>query len=218
MKKHFLTGLAILLPVVITIAIVLFLINLLTAPFVGIVSSLLAAFHIINTGFLGLSPEQLLIYSAKLLILILLFFMTVGLGILARWFLMSSLLKIGDQIIRRIPLVNTVYKTTKEIINTLFSSDQNSFKQVVIVPFPHADSFVLGLIARNAPDVCSSAVNEDLVSVFIPTTPNPTTGFLLMFKRKDLVLIDMTAEDAIKYIVSCGVILPTSSSCERAPA
>lgn len=218
MKKQFLTGLAILLPVVITLAIVQFLINLLTTPFVGIVSSLFAPLHIINTGFLGLTPEQLLIYGSKLLILILLFFITVGLGVLARWFLMSSILKMGDQIIRRIPLVNTVYKTTQEIINTLFISDQNSFKQVVIVPFPHSESFVLGLIARDSPKVCSTAVDEDLVSVFIPTTPNPTTGFLLMFKREDLVLIDMKTEDAIKYIVSCGVILPKTPPFGEVPS
>ncbi|MBS0627110.1 MAG: DUF502 domain-containing protein, partial [Verrucomicrobia bacterium] len=68
--------------------------------------------------------------------------------------------------------------------------------------------YVLGLIARESPNACCSASGEDLVSVLIPTTPNPTTVFLLMFKKTDIVHVDIKPEDAIKYIVSCGVILP----------
>ncbi len=212
MKKHFITGLVILLPLVITIAVVIFLVNFLTEPFTGMVSSILAQLHIVNTGFLFLSPEQLLSYGSKLIILILLFLVTVSIGIIARWFFIHSLLKLGDKILHRIPIVNTVYKTTKDIINTLFVSDKNTFKQVVMVPFPRADVFVLGLIARESPRVCSQAVGQDLISVFVPTTPNPTTGFLLMFRQSELIPIDMKPEDAIKYIVSCGVIVPDAKS------
>jgi uncharacterized membrane protein len=77
-----------------------------------------------------------------------------------------------------------------------------------MVPFPRPDVFVLGLIARSSPPMCANAAKEDLVSVLVPTTPNPTTGFLLMYKRSELINIDMRPEDAIKYIVSCGVIIP----------
>jgi len=208
MKKHFITGLVILLPLAITIAVVIFLVNFLTEPFIGVVSSVLARFDIINHGFLFLTPEQLLRYGSQVIILILLFLITVVLGMVARWFFINTLFKIGDRILHRIPIVNTVYKTTQDIIKTLFVSDKNTFKQVVMVPFPRADVYVLGLIARESPTVCSQAVGEELISVFVPTTPNPTTGFLLMFKRSDLIIIDMKPEEAIKYIVSCGVIIP----------
>jgi uncharacterized membrane protein len=208
MKKHFVTGLVILLPLVITIAVVIFLVNFLTEPFLGPVTSILTKLHIINSGFLFLSPEHLVQYTAKLIILILLFLITVGLGIIARWFFINIFFRVGDWFLHRIPIVNTVYKTTQDIINTLFVSDKKSFKQVVMVPFPRPDVFVLGLVARDSPVICSETAGEDLVSVFVPTTPNPTTGFLLMFKRADLVLIDMRPEEAIKYIVSCGVITP----------
>lgn len=207
MKKHFLTGLAILLPVVVTIALVVFLINLLTKPFVGIVSSLLSQFPLLDRNFFFLSKADLILYTSKCLILIFLFFLTVGLGILARWLFTHTLLKLFDQVLDRIPLVNTVYKTTKEIIKTLFS-DKNPFNQVVIVPFPHEKSFVLGLIAGEAPTVCKKALDESLVSVFVPTTPNPTNGFLFLFKRSEIIEISMPPEDAIKYIVSCGMINP----------
>lgn len=208
MKKHFITGLVILLPLVVTIAVVIFLVNFLTEPFIGMVSALFAKLDFINQGFLFLSREQVIRYTSKFLILILLFLLTVGLGMITRWFLINSIFNLGDKILHRIPIVNTVYKTTQDIIKTLFVSDKNSFKQVVMVPFPRADVFVLGLIARESPRVCSSTVGHELVSVFVPTTPNPTTGYLLMFKRSELLVIDMKPEDAIKYIVSCGVIIP----------
>jgi uncharacterized membrane protein len=208
MKKYFITGLVILLPLVVTIAVVIFLVNFLTQPFIGIVSAVLAKLHVINTGFLFLTPEQLLRYGSKVIILILLFLFTVGLGMITRLFLINTLFRLGDYILHKIPIVNTVYKTTQDIIRTLFVSDKNSFKQVVMVPFPRPDVFVLGLISRDSPTVCSKAAKEDLVSVLVPTTPNPTTGFLLMYKREDLIIIDMKPEEAIKYIVSCGVIIP----------
>ena len=147
-------------------------------------------------------------YGSKILILILIFGFIVFLGVITRWFFFTAFLRLGDKILHKIPLVNTVYKTTQDIIRTLFVSDKETFKQVVIVPFPGDDTYTLGLVARESPKGCSMAVGDELISVLVPTTPNPTTGFLLMCKRKDIIMIDMATEDAIKYIVSCGVIVP----------
>lgn len=208
MKKYFLTGLAILLPLVITIAVLLFLINFLTKPFIDTVSSILNRFHILNEGFLFLSSKQLIEYGSKLLILFILFFVTVALGAFARWFMLNALLRFSDFVLSRIPFINTVYKTTQDIIKTLFSTDKKSFKKVVMVPFPREGLYILGLIAREAPPACSPPGQEPLISVFVPTTPNPTTGFLLMLKASDLIEVDLKPEEAIKYIVSCGVIVP----------
>jgi len=216
MKKYFITGLVILLPLVVTIMVIVFIVNFLTGPFVGIVSKTLAHLDLLRRGILFLNHEQAIKLLSQFLILIFLFLVTVGLGMLTRWFFINSLLKLSDKILHRIPIVNTVYKTTQDIIKTLFVSDKNSFKQVVMVPFPRPDVFAIGLVARESPAMCSRLVNEDLVSVLIPTTPNPTTGFLLMYPRKDLIFIDMKTEDAIKYIVSCGVIIPSPTS--KAPA
>ncbi|HEY5260051.1 MAG TPA: DUF502 domain-containing protein [Rhabdochlamydiaceae bacterium] len=215
MRKYFITGLVILLPVAITVAIILFFVNLLTQPFVGAMTSFLYDFHIVNTGFLFFSPEQVLEYGSKILILALIFAFVVFLGVITRWFFFTAFLKLGDKILNKIPLVNTVYKTTQDIIRTLFVSDKETFKQVVIVPFPSDDTYTLGLVARESPQGCSTAVGDELISVLVPTTPNPTTGFLLMCKRKDLILIDMATEDAIKYIVSCGVIVPEPKAKQR---
>jgi uncharacterized membrane protein len=208
MKKHFITGLVILLPLTVTLLVLGFLIRFLTQPFVGLVSNFLAQLNIVNKGFLFLSPDQVIKYFSQFLILITLFLVTVCLGMITRWFFINALLRLGDRILHKIPVVNTVYKTTQEIIKTLFVSDKNSFKKVVLAPYPNPTSYMLGLVAREAPPQCSKALNEELISVLIPTTPNPTTGFLIMYPKKDLVYLDMKPEDAIKCIVSCGVIHP----------
>jgi len=202
MKKYFITGLAILLPLTLTILIVIFTLNFLTKPFMGFVLKIFA-----DTQIQQLHP-QLLKYASQVIILIGLFICTILLGIFARWFLFKSLIKLGDRILHRIPLVNKVYKTTQDIVNTIFITDKNSFKQVIMAPFPYKGLYSIGFISRNAPETCSDKAKKSLVSVFIPTTPNPTTGFLILFKKEDLIYLDMKTEDAIKYIVSCGVIIP----------
>lgn len=208
MKKHFITGLVILLPLTVTVLVLGFLVRFLTQPFVGLVSNFLSNFNIVNRGLLFLSSDQLIKYISQLLILATLFLVAVFLGMITRWFFINALFRLGDRILHKIPIVNTVYKTTQEIIKTLFVSDKNSFKQVVLAPFPGPDSYMLGLIAREAPPQCSKALNEELISVLVPTTPNPTTGFLMMVPKKNLIYLDIKPEDAIKCIVSCGVILP----------
>lgn len=208
MKKHFITGLVILLPLTVTLLVLGFLIRLLTQPFVGLVSNFLEQLNIVNKGFLFLSPVQVIKYASQFLILITLFLGTVFLGMITRWFFINALFRLGDKILHRIPIVNTVYKTTQEIIKTLFVSDKNTFKQVVMAPFPGPGSFMLGLISRESPKEFSKTLDDELISVLIPTTPNPTTGFLLMFQRKDLIFLDIKPDEAVKFIVSCGVIHP----------
>ena len=208
MKKYFLTGLVILLPAAVTIVVILFVVNFFTEPFIGLSSSIIYKYNFFSNGFLFLSQEQLIQYSSRILILLFLFLATVVLGIFTRWFFINAIFKLCDKVLHRIPLINTVYKTSQDIIKTIFVSDKNSFKQVVMVPFPRPGIYVLGLIARESPSCCSEKIGEELTSVLVPTTPNPTTGFLLMFKKEDILHVDMKPEDAIKYIVSCGVILP----------
>ncbi len=212
MKKYFITGLVILLPLAVTVAIVVLIVNFLTQPFVGLVSDFLKSFDLVNRGFLFLNPQQVLKYGSQILILFSIFIFTVILGMIARWFFFKTLLNVSDRILHRIPLVNKVYKTTQEIIRTIFASDKNSFKQVVMAPFPKGGAYVIGLVSRESPRVCSSAANAEMLSVLIPTTPNPTTGFLIMYKKEELIFLDLAPEDAIKYIVSCGVITPEDIS------
>lgn len=168
----------------------------------GLATKILSQSKVSQWGLHFLSNDQFLKYSSQIIILISLFLFTLLLGWIARWFFIKSFFNLGDKILQKIPIVNKVYKTSKDIINSLFITDKNSFKQVVLTPFPDEDSYAIGLVSKKSP--CS----EDSLSVFVPTTPNPTSGFLLIYKKKDLIFLDMKTEEAIKYIISCGAIIP----------
>jgi uncharacterized membrane protein len=180
---------------------VAFLVDLLTNPFVNLVTSLLEG----PLSSLDLPTEPHFVrFISQLLTLVFLFVFTLLLGVAARWFFVRTLLSTGDQLIHRIPLVNKVYKTTKEIIQSLFGDQAHSFQQVVMTPFPYNGCYALGFVTGE----CTLAGSE-MVSVFVLTTPNPTTGYLVMRKKSDLIYLDMKSNEAVRYVVSCGVIPPT---------
>ncbi|HSX27035.1 MAG TPA: DUF502 domain-containing protein [Chlamydiales bacterium] len=206
MKKYFLTGLVTLLPLAVTIWILHFIVRFLTKPFIGIVETLLDEWTIGPFGII--TSEQLIDVASEILILIALFVFTLLLGFVARRYFFRKLISLGDLLLHKIPLVNKVYKTSKDIVKSLFGTGRTSFKQAVLIPFPYKGSYCVGLIAREAPKTCSDAMKDELISVFIPATPNPATGFLVMCPRSELIFLDMRSEEAIKYVVSCGVIQP----------
>jgi len=204
MKKHFITGLVILLPLALTFAIVMFFMNFLTEPFVGVVKTVLSSLGLFTKGFWFLSAAQVEQIVSQILVLIFLFVLTVLLGVFARWVLFHYFIRMGEYILHRIPLVNTIYKTSKDVINTIFTNKTGSFKQVVLLPFPSEFTYAVGLVTRENLEGLSL---EDRIAIFVPTTPNPTSGFLMMVKKTDVIYLDMKVEDALKYVISCGVIL-----------
>ncbi len=208
MKKYFVSGLIILLPAAITIWILAVIVRFLTKPFTNAVVKFLSGLQIHDLGFGFLSHNEIIYYGSQFIVLIVLLLLIILLGFIGHSFFIGALFKIGDFFIKKIPLVNKFYKTSKEIVRTLFVTNKNSFSQVVLLPFPHSESYCLGLVARESPESCLDEEKEEMVSVLVPTTPNPTTGFILLFKKKDLFFLNMKREEAIKYVVSCGVIAP----------
>lgn len=206
MKKYFLTGLAILLPLALTLAVVVFIINFLTNPFVGFFEQFLVHFSWYT------KYQTFIHFVLQITLLFTLFFLTVLLGVLTRIVLFKSFLVIYDYLLHRIPIIKTVYKTASQIIRTIFGDQSRSFKQVVMVPFPTSDSWCIGLVSSPAPTICTTTTNQDLITVFVPTTPNPTSGFLMMYQRHQVTYLDMKIEDALKYIISCGVIHSNESN------
>lgn len=205
LKAYFITGMVILLPLALTLAIVIFLFNLLTEPFAGIVKSILNYYNLFESGFIFLSADQVQKLFSQLIILVLLFFLTVSLGLIARWFFFHYLVRIWETMLAKIPFISSLYKTCQDIIQTLFAGSSNAFKQVVMVPFPSRGILTIGLVT-NENILAIEDKKEPLIAVFVPTTPNPTSGYLMMFKEKDLIYLDMKVEDALKYVISCGVI------------
>lgn len=204
--KHYLfTGFIMLLPVVLTFWVISFLISMLTNPFMGITQKLLELLRLQIGPIFIFTEEQILTFISQVLSLIFLLIVIIFVGAIGRYFFFRSLLHVGDTIIRKIPVISSVYKTSRELINALFSPENRAFKQVVLVPFPNSPTLAIGFITRSEP------ILGDKLAVFVPTTPNPTTGFLLFFEQKDVSVIDMKVDEALRFIVSCGVLLDTNS-------
>lgn len=201
MKRYFMAGLAILLPAVLTILITLFLVNLFTAPFQGVIVALINKYHLTEFG----SPEVILILS-KIAVLITLFLFTLLLGFIARVFFVHYFFKLFDYLITRIPLVSKIYKALQDVTSTVFATGTNTYSQVVLVPFPKQNNWAIGLVTQADTPAGSDKEHMGMISVFVPGTPNPTMGFMLLFRREQLIFVDLTVDEAIRFVVSCGVM------------
>lgn len=202
MKKYFVSGLIVLLPIVITLLIVNFFINLLTNPFLSLIA-------LIWNQFGGLN-NQWALHLSKVLILLLIATSTIVIGALAHGFVARRLLAITEFFVCKIPFVSTVYRASRDVIHTLLASKTAAFQEVLLVPFPHKESLSLGFLVREAPALTPDVQTSAQVAVFVPTTPNPTTGFILVFQKDQTSPTNISVEDALKYIISCGVIQPKS--------
>ncbi|MGD2170441.1 MAG: DUF502 domain-containing protein [Chlamydiota bacterium] len=201
MKKAFLTGLIILMPVALTVMVVFFVVDLFTDPFVNFFKDFLSKQHWIRSA-------NLLTFVARLFSLISVCLFIFLLGFLTRLFFVRWMLGVANQWISKIPLIKPVYNTSKDIVNALFQQEGKAFKKPLMIPFPTDKSFSVGFETGEIPTCCSEKINKELVPVFIPTAPHPISGFMLMVPKEKTHLIDMTNEQAVKLTVSCGVILP----------
>ncbi len=200
MKKYFVTGLVILLPLAITVGIAVFIVNFLTRPFVGFLEQFLVVYPWYA------KYQGPIHFFLQIFLLIGLFLFTALLGFLARMIVFRSVLNLYDFIMHRIPIIKTVYKATQQVLKTIFGSASRTFKQVVMVPFPVDGAYAIGLVSSPAPKLCETTIGRKLITVFVPTTPNPTSGYLMMYHEDKVVYLDMKIEEAFKYIISCGVI------------
>lgn len=202
MRKHVMTGLIILLPLVLTIIIIAFLFDLFTAPFVPLVSKTLSYLPTpLSNG--------MVLFLSRLIGLVLLCALILVLGVIARHFFLNRLIQWTNRIFSRIPFVKTVYQVSRDVMNAIFSPDgKQAFKEAVLYPFPHAPYYGVGFSAGEAAKECEEKVGVPLVSVFAPTAPHPISGFLFLIPKKDVYPADMSKEDAVKFLVSCGVITP----------
>lgn len=204
MKKSFITGLAILLPGVLTLLIILFVVNILTKPFQGALEGILSGYSA-NWSVLFINSQQIVTVVSKVLALILIVGATFFIGFLGRVLFFHYLFQFTHWLFHRIPFLNKVYKATQEVVGSLFEQQKASFSSVVLVPFPSATTRAIGFITNTSQEQESG---EDKVSVFVPGTPNPTMGFMLKFRRDQLHPMNLTVEQALKMVVSVGVMMP----------
>lgn len=128
------------------------------------------------------------------------------LGTLATNFLGSRLLRLGESILARVPLVSNIYRALKQIVVTVARQKDRAFKEVCLLEYPRKGLYAVGFVTSNLNGAPRKKLKDGYVCVFVPTTPNPTSGFLLFVKRTDLILLDMTPEEGAKMIISGGMV------------
>ncbi len=133
-------------------------------------------------------------------------------GLFAHNFIGQKLVQWWEALLAHIPVVGPLYTSVKQVSDTLLSSSGNAFRRAVLIEYPRRDSYTIAFLTGAPGGDVVNHLKEDYVSVYIPTTPNPTSGFFLMLPRVDVIELDMTVDDALKYIVSMGVVAPSSAA------
>jgi len=129
-------------------------------------------------------------------------------GLLARSFIGRRMISFGQSIIAGMPIVRSVYVTIRQIVDAFAMTDQNAFKRVALIEYPRKGIWSVAFLTSSGIPVISEVVGQDLVSVFLPTTPNPTSGFFLLLPRNDVRLLEISVEDGLKLVISGGVFSP----------
>jgi uncharacterized membrane protein len=167
-------------------------------------------------------PQQLRETDWQPLFSTLAFVISVGLvtllGFIARNVIGKSLLQALESLALRVPLLNKIYGGVKQIIEAIGTTQKGAFKRVVLVRFPHRDSYCIAFVTSDAPGELDQKIAADVVNVFVPTTPNPTSGFMLMVPKADTIALDMPVADAVKMVISGGAVVPPPASPVGAPA
>ncbi len=191
-KRYLITGLLIWVPLVITVWVLNLLVSLMDQSLLLLPQALrtenwLGGIHIPGLGAI----------------------LTVGVvfltGVLAANFIGQKLVRFWERVLLHIPVVNSIYKAVKQVSDTLFSGSGHAFRKVLLVRYPHPQAWSLAL-QTNVPNELLAEFAEEHVAVFIPTTPSPVNGFYFYVKRSEVIELDMTIDEALKYIISMGVV------------
>jgi uncharacterized membrane protein len=212
-RANFFAGLAIVLPAVVTAVVVFWLFFT-----VSNVTDTLLIFipkritHESLGGEPGAGPMH---WYWSLVALIVALILTSIVGLLARNFFGKKLIEWVDTSLLRVPLLNKIYGTTKQVNEAFTSGGRNSFQTVVMVEFPRAGSYSVGFLTADAQGEVQHRLSEKMVCVFIPTTPNPTSGFMIIVPAEQVTRLDMTVAEGLKFIISLGAISPEFVAAKR---
>lgn len=154
------------------------------------------------------NPETYLPFSVPGIGLIVLMAVITLIGALTAGFLGRLLVRVGEAIVNQLPVVRSVYGAVKQIMEAVLAQQSNAFRQVVLVEYPRKDCWVIGFVSGATTGEVQARTEAQVINVFIPTTPNPTSGFLLFVPNEDLVYLDMSIEQGIKMVVSGGIVAP----------
>jgi uncharacterized membrane protein len=194
MRKYFITGLLILVPLAIT-AWVLH----------AVISTMDQTLLLLPVSW---RPEALIglkIPGFGVVLTVLIIFVT---GLLTQNFIGNYVVAAWEGLLNRIPIVNSIYSSVKQVSDTLFSSSGNAFSKALLIQYPREGLWTIAFLTGKPSGDIAKHLGDEFVSVYVPTTPNPTSGFFLMIPKKDAIELDMSVDTALKYVVSMGVVAP----------
>lgn len=201
MRKYFITGLLVLVPLAITA----WVLNI-------IISTLDQSMLLVPEQY---QPRTLFGFDIPGLGAVLTLAIIFIVGLLTNNLVGKFFLNQWEKLLRRIPVVNSLYGSVKQVSDTLFSSSGNAFRKAVLIPYPHENSHTIAFLTGVPGGDVKNYLSGDFVSVYVPTTPNPTSGFFLMMERSRVQELDMSVDAALKYIVSMGVVAPEEDTAKE---
>lgn len=197
-KKNIIAGLLVTVPVALTYIILEFVITRIDEMMVPVVSK------IINEK----AMENLNGYFIPGMGFLLLIFFVFFVGLIATNFFGKKVFKFGELVLHKIPIVRVIYITIKKVVDTISQSQTPTFEKMVLITYPRSPLKTIGIVACDTPDMVFKMVGKQSVNVFVPTSPNPTTGFVIAVPVEDVNFLKMTVEEGLKMIISFGVVAP----------
>jgi uncharacterized membrane protein len=199
LRSWFFTGLLVTAPVLLTLYITWLVVDVLDSQVVNLLPASWHEFSVLNVPIFGQIPGFGLLIGVIIITLI----GAVAAGFLGRW-----IIKLGEKVLNKMPVVRSIYSAFKQILETVLASQSDAFRDVVLVQYPREGLWVIGFVTGVTKGEVQDSIPITTVNVFVPTTPNPTSGFLLFCPKDDLIYLKMTVEQALKLVVSGGIVTP----------
>ena len=206
-RNSLLAGIFVALPITVTVLLLMWLVKTLGAPVTDLI--FIPIFNNLNSDFLDTAFGKGVMNTISALIVVV--FITL-IGYLSTFFLGRLAINLSEAIIGKIPFANTIYKTVKQIVDTFSKQKKAVFQAAVLIEFPREGVYSVGFLTGEGRGELSEKAGEELLNVFVPTTPNPTSGFLMLLKKEQVVTLNMSVSDAMKFIVSFGAVVPAHSA------
>jgi uncharacterized membrane protein len=211
-KKYLIAGLLVWLPLAVTIWVLQAVLGMLD----GMFAWLLSGTQVVLPAAAHSSIEKLRHVPGLGVVVVLLGLLMTGIfatNIVGQWSLRQ-----GHRILSKIPIVKSIYSSVQQVSDTLFSSSGNAFREAVLVQYPRAGAWTIAFVTGKPGGEAAVHLAGDYLSIYVPTTPNPTSGFFLMLPRADVIPLAMSVDEALKYVISMGVVAPSARRARAAPS
>ncbi len=201
LRAYFFAGVLVMAPIAVTIALALWFIEFVDSHIVP----LIPAHWNPNTYIQDYFGITLSVPGVGVVVLV---FVITLVGALTAGFLGRFLVRTGENVVARMPVVRSIYSASKQILETVFRDQSEAFREAVLVEYPRRDLWTIGFITGRTTGEVQHKTADEVVNVYVPTTPNPTSGFLLYVPEKDLIPLDMPVDEAVKMVISVGMVTP----------